>query len=726
MHRSRLALLAPGAVLALGLPVMALGLSSGSAGAAITDGCDFGQYPNAPGGQSQLQVNCTFTNADSSSNETIEDFPQAVWHDGAAWKLTDGVTTAGSATVTSASGHFNASTDINDTISGLGISADSFIIAVNSPTSVTLDNKATLSKTADALTIDNSDTRSVTNGATTNANTTITSGVRSVTNGVTTASSTTLTSATAAFTANDVGATVTDTASSRSLINGVTTANSTTITSATAAFTATDIGATVTDTSATHHIPAGDTIVSVTNGTTAVLATAATLAGTAEHWTIAQATHIPAGDTIASVTNGTTAVLAIAATLSGTADHLTFADTLGVANFTSADVGGIVTGTNIPAYDTIASVTSPNTAVLTTKATATGTAQTLTIDANHQVSTTREVTDAQVTSGSTTLTSASANFQASDVQLPVTGCGIPTGTYIASVTDASDVVLSNAATLTRPFAVSDGATTTSSPTVTSATAGFSTACDADKAISGAGIPAGAYIKTVTNATTVTISANATATATGVSLTESPGVTAVIGAPSPTAPANDDAVSTIGSTLTLNPTLVKGAAPCAAGEPSGETIEGGWYNPGSYLANTLALAPADLPTDTVGEILYPTSVVSFAGYVVNEGASTPGELDTAAHTDIILPFVPTGLALCATPALGIGSSFSFNGSTITQQKVATGVGTPGTADVRGIENLGSGVSTTTGTAYLINGKGSSPYSGGCTTNFPAAVSDVPCS
>jgi len=647
MRRSRLALLAPGAVLALGLPVMAAGMPSGSAGAAISDACSFGQYPNAPGGQSQLQVNCTFTNAGSSSNETIEDFPQAVWHDGAAWHLTDGVTTSGSATVTSASGHFNAATDINDTISGTDIPADSFIIAVNSATSITLNNKATAAKTGDTLTINNSDTRSVTNGVTTVSSTTITSGARTVTNGHTTNGSTTITSTSAAFTAADVGATV--------------------------------LG-----------------------------------------------TGIPANDTIASVTNSTTAVLTTAATATGTTVHLTFVDLGSHADFTSADVGGTVTGTNIPPYDAIASVTNAYTAVLTTAATATGTAQTLTIDANQGSSTTREVTDAQVTSGSTTLSSASANFQASDVQLPVTGCGIPTGTYITSVTDASDVVLSNAATLTRPFAVSDGATTASSPTVTSATAGFSTACDADKAISGAGIPAGAYIKTVTNSTTVTISANATATATGVSLTESPGVTAVIGLPSATAPANDDAVSTIGSTLTLNPTLVKGAAPCSAGEPSGETIEGGWYNPGSYGANTLALNPVDLPSDTVGEILYPTSVVSFAGYVVNEGASTPGELDTAAHTDIILPFVPTGLALCATPALGIGSSFAFNGSTITQQKVATGIGTPGTADVRGIENLGSGVSTTTGTGYLINGKGSSPYSGNCTTNFPAAVTDLPCS
>lgn len=672
MHRSRLALLAPGAVLALGLPVMAAGIPSGSAGAAVTNGCSFGQYPNVPGGESQLQVNCTFTNAGSSSNETIEDFPQAVWHDGASWMATGVSTTSGSATVTAAPGHFNAASDINDTVSGPAgstfIPANSFIVAVNSPTSVTLNNKVAATKTGTTLTIDNSSTRSVTNGVTTNGSTTIYSGpAHAVTTGVTTNGSTTIYSGAA-----------------RTVTNGHTTNGSTTITSATAAFTSADVGATV-----------------LGNG-------------------------IPANDTIASVTNSNTAVLTTAATATGIAQALTFVDLGSNADFTSADVGGVVTGTNIPLYDTIASVTNAYTAVLTTAATATGIAQSLTIDANQQVSSTREVTDANITSGSTTLSSASANFQASDAQLPVTGCGIPTGTYISSVTDASDVVLSNAATLTRPIAVSDGVTTSGSTTVTSASAGFSAACDNHKAIAGAGIPAGAYISSVTNATTIVLSAKATATATGVSLTESPGVTAVIGLPSPTAPANDDAVSTIGSTLTLNPTLVKGVQPCSAGEPAGETIEGGWYNPGDYQANSLAPGPASLPTDTIGEILYPTSVVSFAGYVVNEGASTPGEQDTAAHTDIILPFVPTGLALCGTPALGIGSSFSFNGTTLAQQKVATGIGTPGTAAVRGIENLGSGVSTTTGTGYLVNGKGSSPYSGDCTTNFPAAVADAPCS
>jgi flagellar hook protein FlgE len=60
----------------------------------------------------------------------------------------------------------------------------------------------------------------------------------------------------------------------------------------------------------------------------------------------------------------------------------------------------------------------------------------------------RAVTDAATTSGGTTLTSASANFTANDVGRAVSGPGIPPGTTIASVTNATDVVLSNAATAT--------------------------------------------------------------------------------------------------------------------------------------------------------------------------------------------------------------------------------------------------------------------------------------
>ena len=169
MRGSRFALLAPGAVMALMLPVMVLGVPAGTAGA-ISNACSFSQYPNAPGGMSGLAVNCTFATSPGSS-ETVEDYPQAVWHDGASWQVKDGVTTSGSATITSASAHFNAATDINHTVSGpntafglIPIPADSFIIAVNSPTSVTLNHNATASKTAVVLTINNSTTRPVTDG----------------------------------------------------------------------------------------------------------------------------------------------------------------------------------------------------------------------------------------------------------------------------------------------------------------------------------------------------------------------------------------------------------------------------------------------------------------------------------------------------------------------------------------------------------------------------------
>jgi len=553
--KSKFALLAAASLLALALPFA-------NPASAIFNACSFGQFPNAPGGQSGEKLACTFGNLATSPKETIHDFPQAVWHNGGAWKVTDGVTTVGSATLTAASGHFDAASDINHTVSGLGIGPNSFIAAVNSPTSVTLNKVAIGTWAAHPVLIENSSIRGV--------------------------------------------------------IDGVTTAASTTITSAT-------------------------------------------------------------------------------------------------ANFTAADIGRSVTGTYIPKYTTIASVTNSTTAVLSAAATTSGTAQTLSIGTDELVSSTRALTDVNITSGSNTVTSASGNFQQSDVQLPVIGCGIPTGTYITSVTNATTAVLSNNATLTRPLTVTDGVTTTGSKVVTSATAGFSTACDKGQAISGSGIPAGATIALVTNATTVSISANATATATGVSITLGSGAPVVVGLPSVTAPVNNDASAVIRSTLDLNPNLVKGDDPCAAGTPEGTTISGGWYNPGSFVP---VLLSTFVPSGSIGQILYPTSVISFAGYVVPQVASTPGDPQVAAHTDIVFPFLPTGLALCASPALGIASSFSFDGSTISTQKVATGVGRPGTT-LRGLKDLGIGVSTFTGTSYMVNGIPTT-YSGACTTKFPATV------
>jgi hypothetical protein len=58
----------------------------------------------------------------------------------------------------------------------------------------------------------------------------------------------------------------------------------------------------------------------------------------------------------------------------------------------------------------------------------------------------RTVTDAQLTAGSPNITSTKAKFTATDVNAAISGNGIPAGTVISSVTDASHAVMSNAAT----------------------------------------------------------------------------------------------------------------------------------------------------------------------------------------------------------------------------------------------------------------------------------------
>lgn len=66
-------------------------------------------------------------------------------------------------------------------------------------------------------------------------------------------------------------------------------------------------------------------------------------------------------------------------------------------------------------------------------------------------------------------------------------------------------------------AVTDGVTTDTDETVTSASAAF-TAADLGKSVSGTGIPAGATVATINSATSIELSAAATATDTGVSIT----------------------------------------------------------------------------------------------------------------------------------------------------------------------------------------------------------------
>src|SRR4029077_10540248 len=129
--------------------------------------------------------------------------------------------------------------------------------------------------------------------------------------------------------------------------------------------------------------------------------------------------------------------------------------------------------------------------------------------------------------------------------------------------------------------------------------------DKDLPVTGAGIPAGDYIKTVTNATTVVLNAAATATSTTASLS--------IGMPSATAPANGDVGMNLGTELDLKPSLVAGYDPCGAGTPEGVTITGAWQNPNAYATGGFpsAASPA-LSKPTIGEFAVPTAVITFGG------------------------------------------------------------------------------------------------------------------
>jgi hypothetical protein len=133
---------------------------------------------------------------------------------------------------------------------------------------------------------------------------------------------------------------------------------------------------------------------------------------------------------------------------------------------------------------------------------------------------TRSVADGVTTNASATLTSATAAFTSVDVGNPITGPKIQSGTTISAVNSATSIAMSKPATGTASNqwvsiygdgfrTVMDAFISSGSTTITSSTAYFQ-AADVGRQIVGAGIPAGATIAAVTNATTATLSAAATA------------------------------------------------------------------------------------------------------------------------------------------------------------------------------------------------------------------------
>ena len=141
------------------------------------------------------------------------------------------------------------------------------------------------------------------------------------------------------------------------------------------------------------------------------------------------------------------------------------------------------------------------------------------------------------TATNTALTSATAIFSKQDVGASVAGPGIPADTVIASVTNSSTVVLSHPTTATGSAltmmigprleqvldpveSFTDGVTTNANPNLACASADFGPN-DIGAPIDCVKFPAGTYIKSVTNATTVVLSNNALSNGTDVAVTVGP-------------------------------------------------------------------------------------------------------------------------------------------------------------------------------------------------------------
>ena len=369
--------------------------------------------------------------------------------------------------------------------------------------------------------------------------------------------------------------------------------------------------------------------------------------------------------------------------------------TSGSATVTSAtgffsalvDINRGISGPGIPLGAFIKSVTSATAAVISAAATATTTVGVLKIEN----STSRTVANGHTTNASTAVTSATANFQAADVGKLITGSGIKPGTTITARSSVTAITISQAAdatstaatlTFAQPVesstarALTDAHTTAASKNITSATALFS-ASDKGITVTGPGIPAQTIITAVTSATAATLNKAATATSAVAKL--------IIGAPTITAPVNGEQVLQLTAELQLSPSLVKTSDSCAEGTPEGFQIPGKWQNPGSFVTSGVL---GTAPSNSIAQILVPTAVVSFAGYIVRVANN---------HYDVQFPVLPVGLAACANT--DIGTAFTFNALTPSQGAAATGRGVPGTNIVRGLRDIGGAPVATSSSVVL---------------------------
>jgi hypothetical protein len=302
----------------------------------------------------------------------------------------------------------------------------------------------------------------------------------------------------------------------------------------------------------------------------------------------------------------------------------------------------------------------------------------------------RQVSDAVINSGSATITSATANFLASDIGKSVSGTEIPNNTTITAVggggttatmsvnadgtSAASTITIGGTQQVNSTRSVND-ATYGSTTTVTSPLAGFVQADDVGLPVYGTGIAAGAYITAVAG-TTITLGPGTPVTVDALTHT------IAIGDASTTAPANGDTVATMGLQIDLDPGFVAGSRPCTDDEVEGVHTVATWRNPGSFLSGLFSVHPS---ARVLGQVNFITSVSTFSMWIVERPASPAAGSDTtisAKHYDLMANSLPVTSALCASATSpGLALSIGVQGNTSSQGALPLGVGRPGSAQLR---------------------------------------------
>ncbi len=199
--------------------------------------------------------------------------------------------------------------------------------------------------------------------------------------------------------------------------------------------------------------------------------------------------------------------------------------------------------------------------------------------------------------------------------------------------------------------------------------------------------------------TIATQAGTTAVLTSPDVCPSTTTTIVIGEASGGSP-GEASMGLLGATINLNPSLVATQDDCGT-PPTGGTFDGfgvvsKWEDPGSY-GSGLGSPP---PTSN-GQVLFPTSVLSFAGYVV--GQPTGDGTQAGGHYDFVFPNLPTTLALC--PGTPNTITLGFQPTVLSAAKsLPTGSGNPSSPSIRAIGpqtgTFGQKIVLKSGAAHVI--------------------------